>query len=78
MVPTALIEAETTEKILFIGKGVKILRSLERGSGLPRKDLEEKVKSLSAKDFNSTHFNAIIEEIRKAVAQEMIEVIMGQ
>jgi gamma-tubulin complex component 4 len=82
MLPSSYISAELGQKILFIGKAVKVLQQqrtpvLER---IPFDELqafsEAIIRLSNLPDFNSILFGKVIEEIRECVASRLWHLIV--
>ena len=79
MLARNLISLKQAEKILFIGKGVRILKNLKdinHQSYLPSKEILEQVQNLQL--FDSFIFQNTIEKIRFQVATDLLDLIINK
>lgn len=77
MLPTSFISASTAQKILFIGKAVKVLQSKRtaKEDRIPEEELHCFSDALgrlqNMPEFNQIVFQRIVEEIRENVARRL-------
>ena len=82
MLPSAYISAELAQKILFIGKAVKVLQSNKTPvqERIPTDELQAFsqaiIKLQNLPEFNSILFGKVIEEIRECVASRLWHLIV--
>lgn len=75
MLPTSLVSKTTAEKLLFIGKSIRILRCINKEQSLlPPEKLVAAVKELE--QFEGFRFDAVTERIRYDIAHQLMELIM--
>ncbi len=76
MLPFCLVDKALAEKILFIGKSMRILRSLnERDSlFLPEESLLLLVQSL--REYEPSNFRITVESLRKELAHRLLHVVI--
>lgn len=75
LLPKYLISQKTAEKILFIGKSVRVLNSAENGnSKIFSKEIIEVIKD--AGEFNFLNFQVAIEKVRAHVATQFLKLFM--
>lgn len=75
LLPKYLISQKTAEKILFIGKSVRVLNSAENGnSKIFSKEIIEVIKD--AGEFNFLNFQVAIEKVRAHVATQFLKLFL--
>lgn len=75
LLPKYLISQKTAEKILFIGKSVRVLNSAENGnSKIFSKEIIDVIKN--AGEFNFLNFQIAIEKVRAHVATQFLRLFL--
>lgn len=75
LLPKYLISQKTAEKILFIGKSVRVLNTAENGnSKIFSKNIIEVIKD--AGEFNFLNFQVAIEKVRAHVATQFLKLFL--
>ncbi|EGR32048.1 hypothetical protein IMG5_097950 [Ichthyophthirius multifiliis] len=77
MLPQILISHKQAEKILFIGKGIRILRNTQvqyQQSFLPLNNMLQLVQELSK--FDSFKFQNNIEQLRHEIAKQLLDLVL--
>lgn len=75
MLPNTLLSKQTAEKVLFVGKSVRILRLIRKEQSLlPPEKFVLAIQQLE--NYDGLKMEAVVEQIRYEVAQQLMELIM--